>query len=233
MSTVGFDAAVDALGFASASTRSWSHTVGIGTNRLLVVAACFWNGGGTVSSVTYGGVSLTLGDRSTLSGSQDRVELWYLINPTSGAATVTVTFSAAADGECASISLDTVHQTTPIRNQNHATGNSSPGTISATGALTGDAIVDGFAWENRANAATMGAQTNRVQRFNTTVVAGEGGAGSTLTSAPNPQTMNWTFTGALAWAIAYLVIANDGGGAAAVSALPMGLTKRLLPLLVR
>jgi flagellin-like hook-associated protein FlgL len=214
MSTVAFDAAVDNGGFTSSSSRSWSHTVGAGTNRLLVVGCGFWNNGGSVSSVTYGGVNLTRGDQSGLSaGGSDRTELWYLINPTTGSATVAVTFSAAADGETFSVSLSTVDQTTPIRNHGSTTGSGTSASISATGAQTGDAIVDAAAWDDRNTAATMGAQTNRVQRANTSVAAGEGGAGSTLTSAPDPQTMNWTFGGVTRnWAIDYVVIANDGGG---------------------
>lgn len=216
MTTVGIDAAVDNGGFAGQSSRSWSHTVGSGTNRAIYVACCFWNNGGSVSTVTYGGVSLTRVLQSSLSTSNDRVEVWRLLNPTSGAATVAVTFSTAADGETASLSFDTVHQTTPERNTGSTTGSSNGPTISATGAQTGDAILDALCWEDRSIAATMGTQTNRVQRFNTTAVAGEGGAGSTVTTAPTPQTMNWTFAGgnSRVHALGYVVIANDGGGAA-------------------
>src|SRR4051812_28786304 len=110
--TVAFDTAVDGGGFLGSTSRSFSVTVGSGSNRILYALINFWNSGGTVSSCTYGGVALTRALQSGLSGSNDRVEVWRLKNPTVGSATLLVNFSAAADGEVSAISLNTVDQTT-------------------------------------------------------------------------------------------------------------------------
>jgi hypothetical protein len=217
VTTVAFDAAVDAGGFASSSSRSWSHTIGSGTNRVVYAWASFWNSGGSVSSATCGGTSMTRVLQTALSGSQDRVECWRLLNPASGAQTIVVNFSASSDGETWSISWDTVNQTTPERNTGSSTASGATHSISATGALTGDAIMDGLAWSDRNVNAAMGTQTNRTQRAHTTVTGGEGGAGSTVLTAPNPQTLDWSSLGTTDHALGYVVIANDGGGAAATS----------------
>jgi hypothetical protein len=208
MSTVTFDAAVDNGGFQSATSRSWSHTVGTLTDGELTVSACFWNSGGQVSSCTYGGVALTRAVQSGLSASQDRSEIWRLLAPAAGTATVVVNFSAAADGECGSSSWSNVDQTAPERNTGSTTGSGTAASISATGAQAGDAILDALAQSDRVRAITMTAHTNRVQRFNTTSgVTGEGGAGSSLSSAPDPQTMDWTIAATKSWALSYVVLA--------------------------
>jgi hypothetical protein len=211
---VAIDAATDGGAFSSSSSRSFSHTVGVGSNTVLYAVMCFWNSGGTVTACTYGGTGLTLVRRSGLSSSQDRVEFWRLLNPTAGAATLAVTFSAAADGEVAAISFTGVDQTTPERTAGGDTSGSAVATasISATGAQTGDAILDGFAWDFSGTAATMVAHTGRTQRFMTAIGSSEGGAGSTLTSAPNPQTMDWNTSTARAWTLGYIVLAAAGAG---------------------
>lgn len=75
-------------GFANATTTSFSHTTGSGSNRFLFFAT--WSGAattGNITSVTYAGVSLTkyveydIGDGTILS-------VWYLINPATGSNTL-------------------------------------------------------------------------------------------------------------------------------------------------
>src|SRR5258708_6597863 len=60
---IAFDTASSAnTGTATASSLTWSHTVGAaGTNRILIVGVSIRNNSSqTVSSVTYGGTALTL-----------------------------------------------------------------------------------------------------------------------------------------------------------------------------
>lgn len=74
---------------AVAGPSTTSYTIASGTNRLLMVGIGYKNDAGSVSSVTYGGVALTkLGqiNNSTIS----KVELWYLLNPQVGTASLVV-----------------------------------------------------------------------------------------------------------------------------------------------
>ncbi len=85
---------------AGAGSLSWSHTVGAGSERLLVVGVSIRNNTGqTVSSVTYNSIGLTYLN-SQSNGTNARVEMWYLKESnfpgTPGAYTVEVTLSASA-----------------------------------------------------------------------------------------------------------------------------------------
>ncbi len=220
---VATDAVVDNGGFAAATTRTWSHTSTGATNLLYVVCA-FWNTGGTVSTVTFGAQSLVNVVRSALTASNDRVEVWRLIAPTAGTATITVTFSAAADGDAYSISFTGGDQTTPERSTNSTTGHinaSTAGTLSLSlaSAAAGDEAVDGFALSDRSIAVAMTAHSGRTSRSNNTGVSGEGGGGSSMDAPATPQTMDWTCTTSLAaqdWAMAGVVVAAAGGAVAQI-----------------
>lgn len=223
---ITFDAGVDAGGFTSLGTRSWTHVTGSGSNRALYVVVNFWNSGGTVSSITYNSVGLTLALRSGLSTRQDRVEIWRLINPPSGSFTVLVTFSATADGETGSVSLNGVHQTVPEGNTNTNTGTAIGGSgthssvgSAVTGAVAGDAAIDGITWSDRQQppTITMNAQTGRTQLAHTSNASGEGGASSYLIGPTDPQTLDWTFVAGVSnndWMQAGLVIKAAAGAAA-------------------
>ena len=84
----------------TATSLSWSHTTGSGTNRFLIVTIHYTviaTSMPSVSGITYNGVAMTH-FATVLSGSTstDRgVELWYLANPASGSNTVAATLSAS------------------------------------------------------------------------------------------------------------------------------------------
>lgn len=105
------------------------YTPATGPNRLLVVrvhglrtaddTATF-----SVDSVTFGGVALAEAStvRHTSASRVYRAAIWYLVNPSSSAGDIVVTFSQAAGG--AIIAADTltgVNLTAPFRYQNSAT----------------------------------------------------------------------------------------------------------------
>ena len=87
---------------SSGSTSSWSHTVGSGNNRLLVVGATWEHSKfnpPSCTNVTYNGVQLTeLVDEYIASSSRsERVTLWYMVNPPSGNYIIEVTASSNPD----------------------------------------------------------------------------------------------------------------------------------------
>lgn len=84
-----------------ASPRTWTHTC-TGNNRLLTVISIGSVGVDDVSGVTYNGVAMTSAVKIQLPGGSRWVTLWYLLNPASGANTVSVNGSAQCSGLSAS-----------------------------------------------------------------------------------------------------------------------------------
>jgi len=97
-------------------TNSWSHTIGSGSNRLLVVCIAHENWtSDTVSGVTYDDVALT--KAISKQEGANYAEIWYLLEtdlPSTGAYTVVVTFpNAFIDSVCGAVSVDNVTQQAP------------------------------------------------------------------------------------------------------------------------
>jgi hypothetical protein len=74
---------------SNASTLQWSHTVGSGSNLLLVVGICCHNTSSTptVSGVTYAGTAMTKAQAYTRTSGAVRLEssVWILASPSTGA----------------------------------------------------------------------------------------------------------------------------------------------------
>jgi hypothetical protein len=83
---IAFDSS--AKGTLGASPVSHSHTC-TGSDRILFVAA--WGDAGNPTAVTYNGVSMTKIADIPANGDAYRGNLWYLVNPATGANNVTVT----------------------------------------------------------------------------------------------------------------------------------------------
>lgn len=126
----------------SIATSKTSYTVGIGKNRLLVVAVTGEAASiGTVTSITWGGQNLTQA-RTQVNGTAFRTDLWYLNEAGISAArsscsyNFVVNWSAAPTTEIfAAITLQDIDQTTPVAASNSAT------TASATNLATGNIAV--------------------------------------------------------------------------------------------
>ncbi|MDH5233923.1 MAG: hypothetical protein OEW77_03120, partial [Gemmatimonadota bacterium] len=71
---------------ASTQTLSWSHTVGSGVNRFLLVGVSIRSAKSSVTGVTYGGRSLSLVGAQNNSDNAVRTEIWRLAAPASGTA---------------------------------------------------------------------------------------------------------------------------------------------------
>jgi hypothetical protein len=77
------------------SSFSFTHTVGSGPTRLLIVAVIDGNRSSSVTALTYGGVNLTKIDRAV--GTGVAAELWRLIAPVSGTNAIALTMSNNQD----------------------------------------------------------------------------------------------------------------------------------------
>ncbi len=116
---------------------SFSHTVGTGNQRLLVVAVTIRNGLNLANGVSYGGTALTSLRSVRNSDNTVRVELWYLKNPPSGTANVTVNLLGLTNQAAGAVSFSGVDQTTPFgavaADSSTDDGTSNPATTVASG----------------------------------------------------------------------------------------------------
>src|SRR6266545_854233 len=121
---VAFDSASRAASTTTGTTSlSWSHTIGGGTDRFLLVGVAVEDASATdanITSVTYNGVGLTAVPGSKVSGGGSGIiqtQAFYGFGSslgTAGAHTVTVSFQGPVDGVSASaVSLSGVSQAAP------------------------------------------------------------------------------------------------------------------------
>ncbi|MEE9191032.1 MAG: hypothetical protein V3U04_00250, partial [Candidatus Aerophobetes bacterium] len=126
------------------NTATVSHTVPAGDNRLLLVAVMIradeW-----VSSITYGGTSLTLVKVQDGGTSDDqRVELWYLAGPSVGAANVVVTFASYVNPDAiVAVNLTGVDQNDPIGATDGASATSGTQATTSITTLNADSLILG------------------------------------------------------------------------------------------
>ena len=103
---ITFDAASHGDGLTG-STITWSHTVGSGSNRILI-AGVTSNNADLQTGATYNGVAMTLGKKSSFTG--PTMYLFYLLNPDSGAHDIATTGSGSEVLRAASASYAGVKQ---------------------------------------------------------------------------------------------------------------------------
>jgi uncharacterized repeat protein (TIGR01451 family) len=199
--TIAFDAAASAQ--TNAATLTFAHTNSGGSNRLVLVGISTDNT--TVTSVTYGGVSLTNVGSATASGSpKPRSEIWSLPNPPAGSNNVVVILATSANIAAGAASFTGVSQTTPLgafTGSSASSGSASISVSSATGELVFDSISSG-------NTPTVGA--SQTQRWN--LLQGTIAGGASTQPGAASVTMAWTVGGK--WAIGVVPIkpASTGGG---------------------
>jgi hypothetical protein len=186
-------------------TQVFNHTVGSGSDRLLVVTVEMR--GGNATSATHNGVAMTQVDTSSVSGSAG-ASMFYLVNPSSGTFSISIAHNAAGGARmvASATSLTGVHQTTPLNAFGKAGASSTgPMTTSVTSTVANCWIIDSCAMRTGASdTATMTAVTNRVERTNALTDAnGLRGLSSTIgpAAAAGSHTTEWTKSFNHDWAI--------------------------------
>jgi len=197
------------------NSLTFSHTVGAGTNRLLIVGVSIRNidAGDTVNSVTYGGVSLTRAG-FVANGNRSRVEIWSLVSSPTGSNNVVVTLIGAniASFVVGAASFTGVNQTSPLGSFSSATGRSTTPSVNVTSVNEGEVVIDVVGKQN--NSETLVVNSSQSQRWNRMTTnpgnnaAKENGAGST---EPGPDgggnvLMSWSLANSRQWAIGALAI---------------------------
>jgi hypothetical protein len=229
--TIGLDTPV-ATGSTTSQQNSvtWNHTVGTQNNRILVVGVALHNtnGNDTVQSVTYGAANLTRLD--VISRANAAEEVWYLLNPTSGTAAITVTDTGVQTDRMVggSVSYYNVNQTTPFETSARTSGASttSSGSLSVTSAI-GDLVLDFLSKQNTGDAVSV--NSGQTSRWNVSSTAGgdanasrQIGAGSTLTAADQTTSVSWSWSAGATRAFAYIGAALRPTYTAAVTTTPTG-----------
>jgi hypothetical protein len=177
------------------SSLSFAHTVGSGSNRILIVGVSLHTRNATVSSVTYGGTALTQGGSIATGSNANRTDIWYLLSPTpTSNGSIVVTPSASTAISAGSISFTGVQQAAPAFTS--ATNSSGTASVTVSNA-TGDVIVDTVSANGDAGTLTAGgSQTSRWNIF-----SGSSGNGNEVISAGSTQagaastTMSWSISG--------------------------------------
>ena len=202
--------AVSSASTNTASSLTWSHPVS-GTNRILIVGVSL-SAAYAVSSITYGGVPLSLIGNAvsgtSTPGAHERIELWYLTEaqglPT-GTNSVIVSFNGSTRAVAGATSWTGVNQTTPLGTFASATSGSLGSTTPSVNVNTtaDDMVVDVLAAGPLSATATVGA--NQTQRWNLLVsdltLNRTRGAASSETAISSTTTMSWTLSVATRWVI--------------------------------
>ncbi len=207
--------ALDHANSASGQTSalSWSHTVGVGSDRLLLVGIAIDNPSRTVGTVKWGGAAGTaltyIGRRQ---GNATTVEIWGLKSPASGTADVYATISGGSSEWMVggSASYTGVDQATPWSGFTSAAGRRGDGqTPSLTvSSASGDLVFDAIAInddELESYSASVGAGQTSV--WNRKVSAQSIVGGASTEAGESSVTMTWSFpTSDYIWAYAALSI---------------------------
>jgi uncharacterized repeat protein (TIGR01451 family) len=191
--------AVDATSTGSSvnSTNvTFTHITGSGSNRLMLVGISYEddnNPGLTITNVTYAGQPLTFVGRQA-SPQEVACEVWRLINPPSGSASIVVTASGL-DGTSDSIfagaiTYTGVHQTAPLGTMTFGAGTGTTG--SATVSSAANELVFGLlALDDGRTATNTAGQT---ERWNGRTETGDDGvrAAAATKVGTASTTLSWT-----------------------------------------
>lgn len=190
---------------SAVSSLTYSHTVGVGENTIIVAQPTLTDliaGAASISSVTYAAVAMTLIASSTLAytlvGTYDIVKAQYgLVAPATGANNVVVTASEACDVlTCGSLSWFGVHQSSSYGTAATATGTSTTPSVDVASA-TGEIVVAHASAGEQTPAIFASADTERWEI--------SGGAGNIVSGGASQTgaatvTMDWTgANAALEW----------------------------------
>jgi hypothetical protein len=194
---------------ASTASLSWSHSVGNGANRLLVVGVSIRNAGKTVTGVSYSGKALTFLQARNNHDAAVRVEQWYLIAPPAGTGTVTVTLSGSAKVAGGAVSFTGADQVSPFRglmsNGSTNTGTDNPTVADSSGVA--ELVVGAVATEGDAGVSLtpMSGQSQAWKRVYGNSGGDIAGAASTTAGAAG-LVVGWTKSVTAKWAIAAAVV---------------------------
>lgn len=209
MANVTYDADTQAIKTGSGGSSSFSHTVAVQPDRLLLVVVNSTDSGtsgtGTVDSATYNSVSMTRVTGSPIGFinlDSSSTEIFYLVAPATGSNTVAVNFTGQSGGTrriVTAISFYNVHQSSPLGSWFSNGSETSAPSLNVTGTNGASLVLDSISFffnpSNLSNATAGGGQT---ERWNRTEAAEPGSTGDFMRGAGSTEpgggtiTMSWS-----------------------------------------
>jgi hypothetical protein len=214
--TVTLDASNGGNNTAS-TTVSWSHTTGSGANRIMIVGVSIRTTTVSVSGITYGAQSLTF-IRADTRSTNVRGELWYLVAPAIGTATITVTLTGAADAACGSSTYSGVSPTSPLdanagTNGSSSTPSQSITVITANSMLVGQLAISGSSQTVSSEGTGQTLLWDSVSLASTAASRARSHGSREGPDASGSQTLSWALSGSANWAVSIVALkpANSVG----------------------
>jgi hypothetical protein len=174
------------------SNPSFPFSIGVGTNRLLLVA--IETGSQTVNAITYSGQTLIKENQTSPNVDS---EIWYLVNPPSGKSNIAVTMSGSSSSTIVigAYSFFGVDQTYPISYSATNAGSAvNSGSVTAYTKSTNSWVVDSIAVQNGPTITQSSTQIQGWNQISGGTISG-GSSRVTTSSPPIAQTMSWSWTG--------------------------------------
>lgn len=196
-----FDAEANATAIVSGTTISWTHTLASGAHPAIFVMVM---GDQAPSSCTAGGSAMTQIFTKQDGNPVGTVKGFIVTGSTSGSVSMSCTYAAAVGvGAAASLSWLGVNQSTPNRTCTTANDGgiaSTPATVTASNAVSGDGMVDGaFSWKSGGSVTMTSTQT---AQYNGNGLAGTAfSAASSSATASGSTVMSYTLSASAFWAI--------------------------------
>jgi uncharacterized repeat protein (TIGR01451 family) len=192
----------DAVSSTSGATAnlSWPHTVGLGSNGILIVGVSNRRSNRTVTAITYAGLGLTRIGSQNSGTNTSRMELWYLLGPPQGTGNVIVTLSGSTDVIGGAASFFGIDPATPMGAFASNSGTGTTVSLSTT-SFPGELVVDAVAAPG--TGLTLSAGSGQTEQWNT----GTGSGGNNARGASSSQkgassvTNSWTLGASVDWAI--------------------------------
>jgi hypothetical protein len=202
-------------GTAAVASLTWSHT-STGSNLVLIVGLG-WTGGSTTMSITHAANAPTgFTARTQDPGATYNSQIWWWVNPTTGAQNIIATPSISASIFGGGASFSGADQTTPVSPlETYAINGSSFGTVRAGqyNRTDGAAIFSLLAMQNATSTiAAVSPATQAFNQFDATAARTAGGE-YLITSSHSLNYMDWTISGSTARNWTHQLIAlNPTGG---------------------
>jgi hypothetical protein len=209
--SITFDGVGSGNNVGGSTSISWSHTTGSGLNRIMIVGVSIRTTTVSVSAITYGAQSLAFIRADTHASATIRSELWYLIAPNSGTATVNVALSGSSKATGGSCTYTGVAQTLPIDANSGVTGTSSSPSQSVT-VGTANSLLLGHVAISGSSATILLEGTGQTLRWDqeTTLdspdTRNRGHGSSKGPVGTGSQTMSWTLSASADWAVSVVAI---------------------------
>ena len=199
---IAFDATANTAGnecpLGNEDSVSWSHTAS-GSERLVVVGISLedaTDADRTVTSMTYGAQSMTLAKEQKDDTNNITSSLWYLMNPNTGAQTITANFLNMSNCFGASISFTGAHQTSALDATNGTTQADSTSVSTAVTTVADNSMVVDVMTMNEGSNITLTAGAGQTERDNQTTTATAHGVSHEGPQTPaGSVTMSWSCSG--------------------------------------